>query len=107
MRIYPSVRLVVLSFLLVSPINAVPPQRLIIQFENPLTTEQQQALYQKIETTLGRQITVSPHSTNQRWIVSIAPELDATALESAAESLNKIDQIQYAEPDQLLKPLTQ
>ena len=82
--------------------EAAPPQRLIVQFKNPLSTEQHQSLFHKVESTLKKDITVLPHSTNQRWILLMDTALEGKDLEQALAELNKIDRIEYVEPDQVL-----
>jgi len=89
--------------LLVNCVSAVPPQRLIIQFDRSLSSEQQQVFNKKLESIVERGINVLSHSTDQRWIVAVSPALDETSLEQAIHELIKLEHVQFVEPDQRLK----
>lgn len=101
---FPGIHLLVLiPFLLVNIAVAAPPQRLIIQFDRSLSDEQKQALDEQIKLTIKTDYELLPHSTNRRWIIVVDPTLNKTELERAIEAMTKLEHVEYAEPDQLMK----
>lgn len=93
---------VLFAFLHIGLLVAGPPQRLIIQFDAPLNTEQKQSLNQKILAIIKSGFSVLPHSTEQRWIIVINPPLDKTRLEKANAEISQLEHVEYAEPDQVM-----
>lgn len=91
-----------LALLQASTVFAGPPQRLIIQFDVDLSAEQKQMLTQQIQSIVKTEITVLPHSTEQRWIIVINPPLDKTHLDKANEEISRLAHVKYVEPDQVL-----
>ena len=96
---------VLFPLLLVNAAIAGPPQRLIIQFDNSLSAEQQQALHHQIKSIFKTDYELLPHSTDQCWIVVVDPALNVLDLEKVIEEILKLDHVQYVEPDQVLIPL--
>ncbi len=97
----PSIYLSALFVLLhVNSVLAGPPQRLIIQFDAPLSTEQQQSLNLQIHSIIKSGFSVLPHSTTQRWIIDINPPLDESSLEKANAEISRLQHVEYSEPDQ-------
>jgi hypothetical protein len=84
---------------------AGPPQRLIIQFDTALSAEQRQVLQQQIQSLLKTEMTILPHSTEQRWIIVISPPLAAFDLEKANAAIARLEHVKYVEPDQVLNVL--
>ena len=90
------------AFLQVTTLLAAPPQRLIIQFDAPLSTEQKQTLNQQIKSIVKSGFSVLPHSTGQRWIIVIHPPLDISSLEKADAEISRLEHVEYVERDQVL-----
>jgi hypothetical protein len=94
---------VLLAFLQVDMLFAGPPQRLIIQFDTPLSTEQKKTLNLQILSIIKSGFSVLPHGTEQRWIIAINSPLDKSSLEKAIEEISRLEQVKYAEPDQVVE----
>jgi len=99
----PRIHLSVLSALLLAgSVLAGPPQRLIIQFDSPLSAAQKRTLDQQLRSIINSDFSVLPHSTDQRWIIVIHPALDNASLEKADAAISRLEHVEYAEPDQVL-----
>ena len=91
-------------FLQVGMLFAAPPQRLIIEFDAPLSAEQKMGLNRKILSIIKSDISVLPHSTEQRWIVVINPPLDKSNIDKSIEEISRLEHVKYVEPDMLMHP---
>ena len=89
--------------LLVNTVIAGPPQRLIIQFDSPLSAEQKQTLTKQIELILTTDYSLLPHSTDLRWIIVIDPVVDQLSLEQSIKAISRLEHVKYVEPDNLLE----
>ena len=93
------------ALLQVNTLVAGPPQRLIIQFDDALSTEQKKTLNQQLQSIIKSGFSILPHSTEQRWIIVISPPLDKSSLEKAYAEISRLGHVAYAEPDQVMDVL--
>ena len=99
----PGYCLCILSALLqVSMLFAGPPQRLIIQFDAPLSAEQKMILNRQVQSIVKSDISLLPHSTEQRWIVVINPPLNKYNFEKSTAEISRLAHVKYVEPDQVM-----
>jgi len=101
---FPSVSIAALfAFLMVNTVIARPPQRMIIQFDSSLSSEQKQTLNDQIKLIIKTDYILQSHSTDQRWIVVMNPVLDETGLEKAIKAIIQLEHVKYAEPDYVME----
>jgi len=98
---FPSIFLFI--FLTVNAASAGPPQRLIVQFQSSLSSVQKQALDQQMKVIIQTGYDLLPHSTDQRWILVVNPELDESALQTVIEKIRKLEYVKYVEQDHVQK----
>lgn len=91
------------AFLIVNTVIARPPQRIIIQFDSFLSSEQKQTLNDQIKLIIKTEYILLPHSTDQRWIVVMNPVLDDLSLEKVIKAINQLEHVKYAEPDYVME----
>lgn len=94
-----------LVLLQTQPVLAEPPQRLIIQFDTPLSAQQQKTLTLQMQSIIQSGFSVLPHSTDQKWIIVIDPPIDKTNLEKTNAHISRLEHVQYVEPDQMMNKL--
>lgn len=90
------------TLLLVNTAMASPPQRLIIQFDSSLNSDQKQKLNEQLKLIIEVDFTLLPHSTEQRWIIVVNPPLDKVNLKKISQKITGLEHVEYAEPDQLM-----
>lgn len=113
--IYRPILWAVFLMTLSSGVFSQPPQRIIVQFKNPLT-ETEQYLFRAALTSLippstegglakNRELEKLEQSTAARWVLKIDPALDKEELKSLIEKIEKIDLVRTVEQDRLMKPI--
>ena len=93
------------AFLQIQTVLADPPQRMIIQFDTPLSVEQKQTLTQQMQSIIKSGISILPHSTEQKWIIVINPPIDKENLEKSNAEIIRLDHVRYVETDQMMNAL--
>jgi len=94
-----------LVFLQAQPVLAEPPQRLIIQFDTPLSAQQQKTLVLQIQSIIQSGFSVLPHSTDQKWIIVINPPIDKENFEKANAEIIRLEHVRYIETDLMMNAL--
>ena len=93
---------VLFALLLVNTAIASPPQRLIIQFDSCLSSEQKRKLNEQLRSIIDTDFILLAHSTEKRWIIAVNPPLDKVQLEKASKEITRLQHVEYAESDQLM-----
>ncbi|VAW60521.1 hypothetical protein MNBD_GAMMA11-474 [hydrothermal vent metagenome] len=89
--------------IITSPLFAQPEQRIIVQFQHPLTQEDSSKFDRYLKDILEDNYKVASHSSRSRWILVIPSSLTADAINNVIINIKKNSIVKYAESDQLLR----
>ncbi len=83
-------------------LSAQPEQRIIIQFQQPLTQESSDKFDRYLKDLLKNNYKVADHSSKSRWILIIPLRLTTDVIKDVIKNIKTNTTVQYAELDQLL-----
>ncbi len=98
--------IIIFCYLIVLPqsLNAMPAQRIIVYFHQPLNSLQKIQIHNNLKTQLNKDYTLAEHSNDSRWIIIMSSKLNAKELNNVKKKLFNNKLIKYIETDDLLKP---